>query len=104
VASYYTEGTILADTQGHVSHPKVAILSRMTMRDGNIRRSEGRPWRKRQSTYVAEATYRSRLIPPWTRQVIALKASGANVFFNGGTPKFVAQAIRKASRCSTEAG
>lgn len=29
-------------------------------------------------------------------QVVSLKSSGADVFFNGGTPKFGAQAIRKA--------
>jgi branched-chain amino acid transport system substrate-binding protein len=30
-------------------------------------------------------------------QIITLQASGANVFLNGGSPKFAAQAIRKAS-------
>jgi branched-chain amino acid transport system substrate-binding protein len=34
--------------------------------------------------------------PSVDNQVIALKASGADVFFNVGTPKFTAQAIRKA--------
>jgi len=33
-------------------------------------------------------------------QIITLQASGANVFLNGGSPKFAAQAIRKASDIS----
>jgi branched-chain amino acid transport system substrate-binding protein len=43
---------------------------------------------------VAEATYEV-TDPTVDSQVLKLKASGADVLFNGGTPKFAAQAIRK---------
>ena len=36
------------------------------------------------------------VIPRSTLQIIALKASGANVLLNASSPKFAAQAIRKA--------
>jgi len=39
-----------------------------------------------------------------TRKSFALKASGANVFFNGGTPKFVAQGDSEGERARLEAG
>jgi branched-chain amino acid transport system substrate-binding protein len=44
---------------------------------------------------VAVATYETS-DPSIDSQVAALEGSGADVFFNGGTPKFGAQAIRKA--------
>jgi branched-chain amino acid transport system substrate-binding protein len=43
---------------------------------------------------VAEATYEV-TDPTVDSQVLKLKASGADVLFNGGTPKFAAQTIRK---------
>ncbi len=47
------------------------------------------------SMIVAETTYEA-TDPTVDSQVVAMAGSGANVFFNGGTSKFVAQAIRKA--------
>jgi branched-chain amino acid transport system substrate-binding protein len=44
---------------------------------------------------VAEASYET-TDPTVDSQIVALKASGANVFFNITTPKFAAMAIRKA--------
>jgi ABC-type branched-subunit amino acid transport system substrate-binding protein len=44
---------------------------------------------------VAEATYEA-TDPTVDSQMLKLKASGADVLFNGGTPKFAAQAIKKA--------
>ena len=48
---------------------------------------------------LAAAAGRSREVtdPTVDSQVIQLKDSGANVFFNISTPKFAAQAIRKAA-------
>jgi branched-chain amino acid transport system substrate-binding protein len=45
---------------------------------------------------VAEATYEV-TDPTVDSQMLKLKASGADVLFNGGTPKFAAQAIKKAA-------
>jgi ABC-type branched-subunit amino acid transport system substrate-binding protein len=45
---------------------------------------------------VAEATYEA-TDPTVDSQMLKLKASGADVLFNGGTPKFAAQAIKKAA-------
>jgi ABC-type branched-subunit amino acid transport system substrate-binding protein len=45
---------------------------------------------------VAEATYEV-TDPTVDSQMLKLKASGADVLFNGGTPKFAAQIIKKAA-------
>lgn len=45
---------------------------------------------------VAEAVYETS-DPTIDSQIVSFKASGANFFFNEGTPKFAAQAIRKAA-------
>jgi branched-chain amino acid transport system substrate-binding protein len=50
---------------------------------------------KAKSMIVAEASYEVSE-PTVDSQVVQLQASGANVFFNVATPKFAAQAIRKA--------
>jgi branched-chain amino acid transport system substrate-binding protein len=47
------------------------------------------------SIVVADVTYES-TDPTIDSQILQLAGSGANVFFNSGTPKFIAQAIRKA--------
>jgi branched-chain amino acid transport system substrate-binding protein len=50
---------------------------------------------KAKSLIVAEASYEV-TEPTVDSQIVQLKSSGANVFFNVTTPKFAAQAIRKA--------
>jgi branched-chain amino acid transport system substrate-binding protein len=50
---------------------------------------------KAASMIVAEASYEV-TDPTVDSQIVSLKGSGADVFFNVGTPKFAAQAIRKA--------
>ena len=45
---------------------------------------------------VAELPYEA-TDPTIDSQIVSLKASGADIFFNVGTPKFAAQAIRKAA-------
>jgi len=47
------------------------------------------------SIVVADVTYES-TDPTIDSQILQLAGSGANVFVNSGTPKFIAQAIRKA--------
>jgi branched-chain amino acid transport system substrate-binding protein len=49
---------------------------------------------KSQASIIAEAPYET-TDPTVDSQVVTLKSSGADVFFNVATPKFAAQAIRK---------
>ena len=51
---------------------------------------------KAKSMIVAEAPYEI-TDPTVDSQIVNLKAAGADVFFNVTTPKFAAQAIRKAA-------
>jgi branched-chain amino acid transport system substrate-binding protein len=95
--SYYIEGGIFGRyTLENVPNPKVAVL--------NPNEDAGKEYLagfkhalgdRAKSIVVAEATYET-TDPTIDSQIIQLAGSGANVFFNGGTPKFVAQAIRKA--------
>jgi branched-chain amino acid transport system substrate-binding protein len=96
--TYLTEGAIFGRyIKESVPNPKLAILSQND--DAGREYTEGLKaglGDDAKSIIVAEATYES-TDATVDSQIIALKASGANVFFNGGTPKFVAQAIRKAN-------
>ena len=95
--SYYVEGTIFGRyVLENVPDAKVAALFQND--------DAGREYiagfkhalgEKAQSIMVAEASYLS-TDPTVDSQVVRLATSGANVFLNGGTPKYVAQAIRKA--------
>ncbi len=49
----------------------------------------------RADAMIAAAASYETTDPTVDSQVVSLKASGADIFFNGGTPKFGAQAIRK---------
>ncbi len=51
---------------------------------------------KAKTMIVSKLTYEV-TDPTIDSQIVALKGSGADVFFNNGTPKFAAQAIRKAA-------
>lgn len=57
---------------------------------------------KAKSMIVAEASYET-TDPTVDSQIVNLKASGANVFFNVTTPKFAAQAIKKAGEIGWDA-
>ena len=52
---------------------------------------------KAKTMVVAEASYET-TDPTVDSQMVALKSSGADLFFNVATPKFAAQAIKKASQ------
>jgi branched-chain amino acid transport system substrate-binding protein len=95
--SYYIEGGIFGRyTLENIPDPKVAAMypnddaGREYL--AGFKRALGE---KAKSIVVAEASYET-TDPTIDSQIIQLAGSGANVFFNGGTPKFVAQAIRKA--------
>jgi branched-chain amino acid transport system substrate-binding protein len=96
--SYLTEGAIFGRyIKENVPNPKLAIMSQND--DAGREYTEGLKMglgSDARSIIVAEATFES-TDATVDSQVISLKSSGANVFFNGGTPKFVAQAIRKAN-------
>jgi branched-chain amino acid transport system substrate-binding protein len=95
--SYYIEGGIFGRyVLDNVPNPKVAVLYQDDDSGkeyvAGIKHAFGD---KAKSIVVSEASYES-TDPTVDSQVIQLAGSGANVFFNGGTPKFIAQAIRKA--------
>ena len=95
--SYYVEGTIFGRyVLENIANPKVAAL---TQNDdagkeyiAGFKHALGE---RAKSIMVAEVSYLS-TDPTVDSQVVRLASSGANVFLNGGTPKYVAQAIRKA--------
>lgn len=94
--SYQTEGKLFgAYILENVKDPKIGILYQnddygkdyvagLRMKLGD----------KADSMIVAEESYEV-ADPTINSQIIKLKASGANVFFNVSTPKFAAQAIKK---------
>jgi branched-chain amino acid transport system substrate-binding protein len=95
--SYYIEGEIFGRyTLANVPNPKVAVMYQNDDSGkeyvAGFKHALGD---KAKSIVVAEASYES-TDPTIDSQVLQLAGSGANVFFNGGTPKFIAQAIRKA--------
>ena len=95
---YHTEGVIYAKhALANVTDPKIAILRQnddmgVDYVDG-FREGVGSVAEK---NIVAEATYEV-TDPTVDSQILQLKNSGANVFFNVTTPKFGAQAIKKAA-------
>jgi branched-chain amino acid transport system substrate-binding protein len=95
---YRTEGAIYAKHMlGTVKEPKIAILRQnddfgMDYLNG-FRQGLGKNADK---LIAMEATYEV-TDPTVDSQVIQLKNTGANVFFNITTPKFAAQAIKKAA-------
>ncbi len=99
---YRTEGVIYAKhIKQTVKNPKIAIL-RQNDDMGNdyvggfkeqIAAFKGA---LPEASIVADATYEG-TDPTVDSQILQLKNSGANVFFNVTTPKFAAQAIKKAA-------
>jgi branched-chain amino acid transport system substrate-binding protein len=95
--SYYVEGTIFGRyVLENIPDPKVAALVQNDDAGkeymAGFKHALGE---KAQSIMVAEVSYLS-TDPTVDSQVVRLSTSGANVFLNGGTPKYAAQAIRKA--------
>jgi branched-chain amino acid transport system substrate-binding protein len=91
---YHTEGMIYAKhIRQTVKDPKVAILRQNDDMGndyvGGFKEILG-------AAVVSEATYEV-TDPTVDSQILQLKNTGANVFFNVTTPKFAAQAIKKAA-------
>jgi branched-chain amino acid transport system substrate-binding protein len=95
--TYQTEGRIYAQyLLGHMPNAKVAIL----YQDDDYGKDYVKGLvdglgDKAKTMIVKEVSYEV-TDPTDESQVIALQSSGADVFFNVSTPKFAAQAIRKA--------
>jgi branched-chain amino acid transport system substrate-binding protein len=97
IASYETEGSIYGKyILQTVNDPKIGVLYQNDDlgKDYFKGLQEGLGGNT-QSVTVKSVSYEV-TDPTIDSQIIALKASGANVFFNASTPKFAALAIRKA--------
>ena len=70
-------------------------LPERRLRQGLPQGLQGRPGRQGAKMIVAEASYEV-TDPTVDSQILQLQASGADIFINITTPKFAAQAIRKA--------
>jgi len=95
--SYFLEGNIFGRyVLESVPNPRVALLYQNDDAGkefiAGLKHALGD---KAKSIVVSEASYES-TDPTVDSQVIQLAGSGANVFLNGGTPKYAAQAIRRA--------
>jgi branched-chain amino acid transport system substrate-binding protein len=92
---YQTEATIYAKhILANVKDPKIAVLMQNDDYGKDYLNGFKRGLGKEDSRIVKIATYEV-ADPTVDSQIIQLKDSGANVFFNISTPKFAAQAIRK---------
>jgi len=94
--NYQTEGKLFAKyILENVKDPKIAILFQNDDYGKDLvigmREAFGD---KADALIIAEESYEV-TDPTINSQIIKLKASGANVFFNVATPKFAAQAIKK---------
>jgi branched-chain amino acid transport system substrate-binding protein len=93
--SYLTEAHVYAQYILK-EHPnaKIAILTQNDDFGRDYVKGLKEAFGSKANMIVAEATYEV-TDPTVDSQVLKLKASGADVLFNGGTPKFAAQAIKK---------
>ena len=93
---YQTEGVIYAKhILANVKDPKIAVLMQNDDYGRDYFNGFKRGLGKDANKIVQVATYEV-ADPTIDSQIIALKNSGANAFFNITTPKFAAQAIKKA--------
>jgi branched-chain amino acid transport system substrate-binding protein len=95
--SYYIEGSIFGRyVLANVPNPKIAVMYQNDDAGkeflAGVKHALGD---QEKAIIVAETTYES-TDPVIDSQIVSLAGTGATVFFNGGTPKFVSQAIRKA--------
>lgn len=97
IASYETEGSIYGKyILQHVKAPKIGVLYQNDdLGKDYLKGLQESLGDQAQSMIVKSVSYEV-TDPTINSQIIALKASGANVFFNASTPKFAALAIRKA--------
>lgn len=95
--TYPTEAQIFADyVMKNVPNPKVAILWQNDDFGKDYVKAFKARLGSKSNMIVSEASYEFS-DPTVDSQVIALKNSGANVFLNISTPRFAAQAIRRAA-------
>jgi branched-chain amino acid transport system substrate-binding protein len=93
---YVTEGVVYAKhILANVKDPKIAVLMQNDDYGRDYFNGFKKGLGKDANRIVQVATYEV-ADPTVDSQMIALKNSGANVFFNITTPKFAAQAIKKA--------
>jgi branched-chain amino acid transport system substrate-binding protein len=94
---YHTEGMIYAKhILANVKDPKIAVLMQNDDYGKDYWEGLKEGLGKDANKVVKHVTYEV-TDPTVDSQVIQLKDSGANVFFNISTPKFAAQAMRKAA-------
>ncbi|WP_395714420.1 ABC transporter substrate-binding protein [Reyranella sp.] len=94
---YHTEGVIYAKhVLANVKDPKVGVLMQNDDYGKDYWEGFKEGMGKEAGRIVKHVTYEV-TDPTVDSQVIQLKDSGANVFFNISTPKFAAQSIRKAA-------
>ena len=94
---YHTEGVIYAKhILANVKDPKVGVLMQNDDYGKDYWEGFKEGMGKEAGRIVKHVTYEV-TDPTVDSQVIQLKDSGANVFFNISTPKFAAQSIRKAA-------
>ena len=95
--NYQTEATIYAQAhpEDQAEREDRRALPERRLRQGLPEGPEGRPRRQGQAMIVAEVSYEV-TEPTVDSQIVQLQGSGADVFVNITTPKFAAQAIRKA--------
>jgi ABC-type branched-subunit amino acid transport system substrate-binding protein len=94
---YVTEGVIYAKhILANVKDPKIAVLMQNDDYGRDYLNGFKKGLGKDADKIVQVATYEV-ADPTVDSQIIALKNSGANAFFNITTPKFAAQAIKKAA-------
>jgi branched-chain amino acid transport system substrate-binding protein len=94
---YHTEGSIYArHVLATVKDPRIAVLMQNDDYGKDYWEGFKEGLGKQAGLVVKHVTYEINE-PTVDSQVIQLKASGANVFFNIATPKFAAQAMRKAA-------
>ena len=97
IASYETEGRIYAKyILQNIKDAKIAVLYQNDDLGKDYLKGMRNGLGDRAQSMIVKAVSYELTDPTINSQMIALKASGANVFFHASSPKFAAQAIRKA--------
>jgi len=97
IASYETEGRIYAKyILRNVKDPKIAVLYQNDDLGKDYYKGLREGLGDQAESTIVKATSYELTDPTIDSQIISLKAAGANVLFDASSPKFAAQAIRKA--------
>jgi branched-chain amino acid transport system substrate-binding protein len=97
IASYETEGRIYANyILRNIKDAKIAVLYQNDDLGKDYLKGLQEGLGDRAESMIVKAVSYELTDPTIDSQIITLKASGANVFFDASSPKFAAQAIRKA--------